>query len=395
MYLNRLANQVKDLSGQGRFSEALALQIEILNETKRKRTLQDFKKAAWLAWNAGDFEPCLVLLRDALPLASESERSNLKENIAACLSRMQRHEEARAACLELLEEGHKGINLYDVLTSACGALRRFEEVRTYGNLTLEWKDRQADTPGLPLPGRRPVYSPQGHNVITFSLWGNNPRYLRGAVRNALLVQDVYPGWRVRFYLDTSVPQDVVGLLRELKSELRFQPHHGHPFEGLAWRFQVLDDPEVDFFLVRDCDSVLSSLEFLAVSQWLASDRWFHIMRCWPSHTDLILAGMWGGAQGALPGVPARFPQFLQTSPRVPTNLLDQEFLRACVWPTVKQSSLIHDRFFTAFGALPFPGTELMPPHFHVGVNECAVRNQYQELVLRPYARVCPSLRLPV
>jgi hypothetical protein len=52
--------------------------------------------------------------------------------------------------------------------------------------------------------------------------------------------------------------------------------------------------------VRDADSVLNLRERLAVDDWLASGRWFHIMRDWWSHTDLVLAGMWGGVAGVLP-----------------------------------------------------------------------------------------------
>ena len=43
-------------------------------------------------------------------------------------------------------------------------------------------------------------------VIAFSLWGAQPRYLRGALDNVLAAAYLYPGWRVRFYVDGSVPQ---------------------------------------------------------------------------------------------------------------------------------------------------------------------------------------------
>ena len=52
--------------------------------------------------------------------------------------------------------------------------------------------------------------------------------------------------------------------------------------------------------MRDCDSVISQREVHAVQQWLTSDRWFHVMRKWLSHTDPIRAGLWGGISGVLP-----------------------------------------------------------------------------------------------
>ena len=35
---------------------------------------------------------------------------------------------------------------------------------------------------------------RSRNVIAFSLWGSNPRYLRGALTNATVARYLYPGW---------------------------------------------------------------------------------------------------------------------------------------------------------------------------------------------------------
>ncbi len=67
--------------------------------------------------------------------------------------------------------------------------------------------------------------------------------------------------------------------------------------GLFWRFLVEDDPDVDFFLVRDADSVMNIKECAAVEDWLASGKAFHVMRDLPIHAELILAGMWGAHRG--------------------------------------------------------------------------------------------------
>jgi len=39
-------------------------------------------------------------------------------------------------------------------------------------------------------------------IVAFSLWGNNPKYTVGAVRNAELTPSIYPGWTARFYCGT-------------------------------------------------------------------------------------------------------------------------------------------------------------------------------------------------
>ena len=40
-------------------------------------------------------------------------------------------------------------------------------------------------------------------VIAFSLWGNDPRYLGGAIQNISLAKIFYPDWTCRFYLGQS------------------------------------------------------------------------------------------------------------------------------------------------------------------------------------------------
>ena len=57
---------------------------------------------------------------------------------------------------------------------------------------------------------------QPYNVISMSLYGADPRYTSCAIRNSELVKIIFPGWRLRFYIEgpsshkyPKVPLDVV------------------------------------------------------------------------------------------------------------------------------------------------------------------------------------------
>jgi len=52
-------------------------------------------------------------------------------------------------------------------------------------------------------------------IISYSLWGDNPMYTIGAIRNAELTPIVYPGWISRFYCGESVPTDIIKTLKSL------------------------------------------------------------------------------------------------------------------------------------------------------------------------------------
>ena len=132
----------------------------------------------------------------------------------------------------------------------------------------------------------------------------------------------------------------------------------------------MDDPQVERFLVRDADSLLSEREQVCVEAWLRSPFYFHHMRDYFTHTELLLAGMWGGCGGAIPNVKGMMRQFT-AGYRGSTRFTDQYFLKVALWPTVRQSILNHDEIFAFHHAQPWPAH---PPirwnaaHFHVGSN---------------------------
>ena len=76
------------------------------------------------------------------------------------------------------------------------------------------------------------------------------------------------------------------------------------------------------------------------------------MRDWWTHTDPILAGLWGGIAGAFPDLSARLAGFIRTKPF--SSNWDQLFLRDQVWPAIRDQVMVHDRCFPAYRAQPFP-----------------------------------------
>jgi hypothetical protein len=183
------------------------------------------------------------------------------------------------------------------------------------------------------------------------LYGDDPRYTIGAVRNAQLLPVVFPGWQLRVYVHrstshgkasslslllptfsstlTAVPQLVLDRLTDLGAELVYvdaaDPSSiAYQLAPMLWRFLIIDDPTVDVFLSRDADSRLSERDAVAVSDWIA--RWqssspahggqvkaaevrhgrdasppmFHCIRDHPSHGEYpVNGGMWGARRREL------------------------------------------------------------------------------------------------
>lgn len=313
-----------------------------------------------------DFDQALEAARRARKLSNSPE---VVHSEALCLHRLGRSEEAYT--LVNARPGGSGNEGHcDLMADICGALGKADEVRAYGSAALAIRDRKfANGKKYPIPQGAPRPASSGKQIVAFSLFGSSPRYCEVAIMNCEAVARLLLEWRCRFYCDESVPEDVRDRIAAAGGEVAMIGARDRNIHPLMWRFLAADDPEVSRFLMRDADSLVGEREAAAVGAWLASGKWFHLMRDYYTHTELILAGMWGGCTAVIPDMRKEMLDFLSRGDFEPSHL-DQYFLRTCLWPTVRQSVLSHDSQFDFFNNEPFPhveGASLYPRH-HVGAN---------------------------
>ncbi|MDR2155237.1 MAG: tetratricopeptide repeat protein [Burkholderiaceae bacterium] len=274
-----------------------------------------------------------------------------------------------------LARGANNLVPYDALASAHGALGQWDEARRYGLQALNLRVRRfGGDPVDALPGSEamppaPSASTRERNVIAFSLFGGNSKYCEPAILNAQEQPRLYPHWVCRFYIDDSVPGSVVDRLRAAGAQIVCVDASVSQWPGPMWRFLAMDDPHLHRVLFRDADSVISRREADAVQQWIASGKRFHIMRDWGSHTELMLAGLWGMVSGSLPPPRQLIGRFM-SAPIESKHFADQYFLRQYVWPYACTSLMQHDSIFGFLDAVGFPDGQKPSNDFHVGSGEC-------------------------
>jgi len=177
-------------------------------------------------------------------------------------------------------------------------------------------------------------------VISFSLWGNNPKYTIGAIRNAELADNLYPGWICRFYVGSDVSEIILKQLSDLSNTEIITMSEPSNWTGMFWRFFACENS--DIMLSRDTDSRLSTREVNAVNEWLSSDKDFHIMRDHPHHNALIMGGMWGCRGGLLSDIRKLINGYVKGD----FWQVDQNFLRDVIYRKVQSDTFIHDSFFS-------------------------------------------------
>jgi len=176
-------------------------------------------------------------------------------------------------------------------------------------------------------------------IISYSLWGTNPLYTVNAIKNCEIAKNIFPDWTCRFYLNNSVPPNIIKHLSENNAELVYM--NGDQDYGMLWRFNAASDNTVDIMISRDTDSHLSIRDKAAVDEWLNSDKNVHIMRDHSFHSVHIMAGMWGVRNKILPNMSELISNFLLQYP-IKTKQIDQNFLQKIIYPKIIDTALVHD-----------------------------------------------------
>jgi hypothetical protein len=190
------------------------------------------------------------------------------------------------------------------------------------------------------------------NYVSFSLWGNQPIYTVGAIRNSELIKTIYPGWKMVLYYNNSVPEDTITDLT--KNDVMLIDMTDSDMYGMFWRFLAVDIDDAEYVSFRDCDSRLSFREKLAVDEWIISEKSLHIMRDHPAHRVPygnnglgILGGMWGIKSDRI-----NMKKTINEYPHYTKHIYgqDQNFL-TFIYDYFGTDKKTHDEFFEK---IPFP-----------------------------------------
>jgi hypothetical protein len=169
-------------------------------------------------------------------------------------------------------------------------------------------------------------------IIAFSLWGNDPKYCVGAIRNAQLAQVHFPNWECWFYYDSSVPLTYIKALDAFSNSKTIKVADESVF-GAFWRFFSMQKNTI--VLSRDTDSRLSNREAVIVDDWLKKDTKLCVIRDHINHYEFpILAGMWGIKDGLCESLHKKMPRYWGTH----QYLMDQYYLRDDVWPQLRNNA---------------------------------------------------------
>jgi hypothetical protein len=135
---------------------------------------------------------------------------------------------------------------------------------------------------------------RNQKVFAYSLYGQKERYYEKLSEIVKQVREFYPNWIVRIYHDNTVNKnvtcdiecaednvdlcDINEMYMTLAELITSKPFNGEYLHGMKWRFFPFGDDFVEIFSSRDTDSFILKREVDAVSEWLNSGLFAHLMR---------------------------------------------------------------------------------------------------------------------
>jgi len=129
-------------------------------------------------------------------------------------------------------------------------------------------------------------------VFSFSLFGRDPKYTKGAIYNSILIKDYMPEeWKMRVYYDRTVPVEIIYKLKENGVEL--VEYSDKIMYGMFYRFLIMDDNTVDVGFIRDADDRFSKIHYTIAKEFIDSQYLFHLGRVHDMHRTAVLGGLWG------------------------------------------------------------------------------------------------------
>jgi hypothetical protein len=176
-----------------------------------------------------------------------------------------------------------------------------------------------------------------NKIISISVWGSNPQYCIGAIKNAEIAKKLLPDWKCRIFVNDSVPVEYQKTLYDMDNVEVAQVEDENVF-GAFWRFYSMFESDDNITISRDSDSRISEREVRVINEWLTSGKKFSIIRDHERHYDWpILAGMWG-MKGMLDD---SVYNLMEKYSKQHQYTVDQVFLKDVVWSIAQKDCIVH------------------------------------------------------
>ena len=173
--------------------------------------------------------------------------------------------------------------------------------------------------------------------ISYSLYGKDTYYVRGAIENIRNNGVLLPDWTNIIYISTKMRYEFEYLFLKLPCKL-IEVQAIENNTSMLWRYFATNLNDADFIIFRDCDSLITLREKCMIEEWVDKEKALHIIRDHPMHTTSIMGGLCGVKKDKVHNL---YESFVK-SKFVDLYGMDQWFIHKELYKKYKNDALIHD-----------------------------------------------------
>jgi hypothetical protein len=214
-------------------------------------------------------------------------------------------------------------------------------------------------------------------IVSFALFGADPKYRRGMLDNVRAASTFFPRWKLLIYCDRinhdALMQEDLGP----DAECILQKDRSEGVEGMSWRFLAVLRPDAEVVLFRDADSIFTSREQTAVTEWLASAKDTHIIRDHPYHKSPVMGGLLGVRGPAMQRL-AALARDRMGAHRLTEYGDDQVFLTRDFYPKARSSAMVHTNCVRYFPEYTRPLPPDQPGEHFIGAYAFLTEAEHEE-----------------
>jgi len=216
-----------------------------------------------------------------------------------------------------------------------------------------------------------------HKLISFALFGEDPKYRTGMMANVRAASRFYPGWKLIIYCDKLNHDALVQQELGPGTECILQKAESQGVEGMSWRFLAALRDDADAVIFRDADSIFTPRETAAVTEWLASRKDTHIIRDHPYHRSPVMGGLFG-VRGRARELLAELVRARMLSHRLTEYGDDQVFLTKDFYPKVIKTVMVHTNCVRFYPELTRPLPPDQPGDHFIGAYAFLTNEEHEE-----------------
>lgn len=192
------------------------------------------------------------------------------------------------------------------------------------------------------------------NVISISLYGDNPIYSKPLLKNLSIRKEFFPDWEIYVFVDDSQNKETLKALEESGARV-FLSGENKGSSGMLWRYKPIFFDDVENLLFAEADSYFTTRYQVAVNNWLHSDKLFFTARDHPMEANPIMGGLWGSKKKGIDLLKPIMSKEAFISDQIyhPYGY-DEKILAIQVYKPLRKHFLIFSEFTKFRGEKPIP-----------------------------------------